>query len=85
MKMDSDGKPPSVFTKLLGNKSLETARGLLAESLKKSHGSEVKAEIERRLNLLEPNPVIYIKWCVCRRFFKTPKEKAGKQKTVPNV
>jgi len=83
MKMDSDGKPPSVFTKLLGNKSLETASGLLTESLKKEHGSEIKAEIERRLNLLDPSPVIHVKCCICRKFYQTQKERGFKQKICP--
>jgi hypothetical protein len=83
MRIDSDGNIPSAFTKFFGNKSFETARGLLTESLKKEHGSEIKAEIERRLNLLEPNPVIHIKCRVCRRFFKTKKERAGNQKICP--
>ena len=80
MRIDSDGKIPSALTNLFGNKSLKIARGLLTVSLKNEHDSEIKAEIERRLNLLEPNPVINIKCRACRRFFKTPKENARKQK-----
>jgi hypothetical protein len=83
MRIDSDGKMPSTFTKFFGNKSLKIARGLLTESLKKEHGSEIKAEIERRLNLLDPNPVIHIKCRVCRKFFQTQKERAFKQKICP--
>jgi hypothetical protein len=83
MRIDSDGKMPSTFTKFFGNKSLEIARGLLTESLKKEHGSEIKAEIERRLNLLEPNPLIHIKCRVCKKFFQTQKERAPKQKICP--
>jgi hypothetical protein len=83
MRIDSGEKPPNVFTKFFGNKSLETARGLLTESLKKEHGSEIKAEIARRLNLLDPNPVIHVKCSVCRKFFQTRKERALKQKICP--
>jgi hypothetical protein len=83
MRIDSDGKLPSTFTKFFGNKSLKIARGLLTESLKKEHGSEIKAEIARRLNLLEPNPVIHIKCRVCKKFFQTQKERAPKQKICP--
>jgi len=83
MRIDSDGKLPSTFTKFFGNKSLKIARGLLTESLKKEHGSEIKAEIARRLNLLEPNPVIHIKCRVCKKFFQTRKERAFKQKICP--
>jgi len=83
MRIDSDGKLPSAFTKFFGNKSLKIAKGLLTASLKKEHGSEIKAEIERRLNLLGPNPVIHIRCRVCRKFFKTSKERARKQKVCP--
>lgn len=79
MRIDSDGKIPSAFTKLFGNRSLKIARGLLTESLKKEHGSEIKAEIERRLNLLDPSPVIHIKCSVCKKFFQTRKEKVRNQ------
>ena len=83
IRIDSAGKMPNVFTKLFGNKSLKIARGLLTESLKKEDNSEIKAEIERRLNLLEPNPVIHIKCRVCKKFFQTQKERARKQKICP--
>jgi len=83
MRIGFYGKRPCAFTKFFGNKSLNIARGLLAESLKKEHGSEIKAEIERRLNLLNPNPVIHIKCRVCKKFFQTRKERAFKQKICP--
>ena len=83
MRIDSDGKLPSVFTKFFGNKSLKIARGLLTECLKTEHDSEIKAEIARRLNLLEPNPLIHIKCRVCKKFFQTQKERALKQKICP--
>ena len=83
MRIDSGGKMPSVFTKFFGNKSLETAQRLLIKALKKEDDSEIKAEIERRLNLLEPNPVIQIKCRVCKKFFQTQKERALKQKICP--
>jgi hypothetical protein len=83
LRIDSDGKMPSAFSKFFGNKSLETARRLLNKSLKREAGFEIKAEIERRLNLLEPNPVIHIKCRFCRKFFQTQKERARKQKICP--
>jgi hypothetical protein len=83
MRIDFNGKIPSAFTKIFGNKSLKIARGLLTESLKKERASEIKAEIGRRLNLLDPNPVIHINFRVCKRFFETRKEKASKQKICP--
>ena len=83
MKIDSEGKIASAFTKFFGNESLETARGLLTESLKKKHSPKITAELERRLNLLDPNRFIHIKCGVCKRFFKTRKERAWKQKICP--
>ena len=83
MRIDSDGKMPSTFTKFFGSKSLETARRLLTKALKKEDDSEIKAEIARRLNLLEPNPVIHVKCRVCRKFFQTQKERTRKQKICP--
>ena len=83
MRIDADGKPRSAFTKLFGDKSLKIARGLLTKSLKTENGYKIKAEIERRLNLLEPNPVIQIRCRVCKRFFKTLKENARRQKFCP--
>jgi len=83
MRIDSGGKISSVFMKFFGNESLETARGLLTKALKTEDDSEIKAEIERRLYLLEPNPVIHIKCRVCKKFFQTQKERARKQKICP--
>ena len=83
MRIDSDGKLPSVFTKFFGNKSLKIARGLLTESLRKEHGSEIKAEIARRLKLLDPNPVVCIKCRVCKKFFQTKKKRLFKLKICP--
>jgi hypothetical protein len=83
MRIDSDGKFPCVFTKFFGTKSLETARGLLTEALRTEDDSEIKAEMERRLNLLEPNPVIHIKCLVCKKFYQTQKERARKQRICP--
>jgi hypothetical protein len=83
MRIGSDGKMPNTFTKFFGNKSLETARRLLTEALKTEDDSEIKAEIARRLNLLEPNPVIHIKCRVCKKFFQTQKERVFKQKICP--
>jgi hypothetical protein len=83
MRIDSDGKIPSAFTKLFGNKSLKIAIELLTVSLKKQDNYGIKAEIERRLHLLEPNPLIHIKCRACKKFFQTPKEKARNQKICP--
>jgi hypothetical protein len=83
MRIDSDGKLPSAFTKFFGNKSLKIARELLAKSLTKEHDSEVKDEIARRLKLLDPNPAIHLKCRVCKKFFQTNKKRLFKLKICP--
>jgi hypothetical protein len=55
-KIIADGKSPSVFLQIFGDKSVEQARALLTGALETESDSEVKAEIERRLKLLEAKP-----------------------------
>ena len=56
MRIDADGKSQSVFLQIFGDKSVEQAKALLTGALETESDSEVKAEIERRLKLLEANP-----------------------------
>ena len=56
MKIGADGKSQSVFLQIFGDKSLEQARALLTGALETESNSEIKAEIERRLKLLEAKP-----------------------------
>ena len=56
MKIDADGKSQSVFLQIFGDKSVEQARTLLTGALETETDSEVKAEISRRLKLLEAKP-----------------------------
>jgi hypothetical protein len=60
----------SVFVKVFGDKSLEQAKVLLTESLKREADCEVKIEIERRLKLLEPKQNSPIKCCSCGKLFQ---------------
>jgi len=83
MKIDSNGKLPNTFTKFFGNKSLATAQRLLTEALKTEDNSEIKAEITRRLNLLDPNPAVYIKCRVCKKIFQTKKKRVFKLRICP--
>lgn len=83
MRINSDGKLSTAFTKFFGNESLATARGLLTEALRTEDNFEIKAEITRRLNLLEPNPVVYIKCRVCKKFFQTKKKRVFKLRICP--
>jgi len=50
--------PSSVFAKAFGNNGLELTKRLLTMALKAEGDSEIKAEIEKRLKLLEPKPAV---------------------------
>jgi hypothetical protein len=63
------GKTDSVFLKLFGNKSLEQAKFLLNAALKAENDSVIKAEIERRLKLLDPVQTSQIKCSSCGKVF----------------
>ena len=64
------GKSDSVFLKIFGDKSLEQAKALLKEAFEREDDSEIKAEIERRLKLLEPKKVDQIKCSGCGKLFQ---------------
>jgi hypothetical protein len=51
-----NSKSQSVFIQIFGDKSLEQAKALLTGALETESDSEVKAEISRRLKLLESKP-----------------------------
>jgi hypothetical protein len=63
-------KSKSVFLQVFGDKSLEQAKALLKAALEREDDSEIKAEIERRLLLLEPKGVNQIKCSGCGRPFQ---------------
>jgi len=64
------GKTDSVFLKLFGSRSLEQAKVLLNAALKTENDSVIKAEIERRLKLLDPMQPSQIKCSSCGNLFK---------------
>ncbi len=64
------GKKVNVFERVFGDDSLVKASTLLKESLRREHDSNVKAEINRRLELLEPKQADLIKCCGCGKSFK---------------
>jgi len=78
-KPDASSKPSNVFSRVFGNDSLELAKQLLTKALKAENDSEIKAEIEKRLKLLEPKPAVQVKCRVCGNFFE-PKRRRFKQK-----
>jgi hypothetical protein len=79
-KIVADGKSESVFLQVFGDKSVEQARALLTGALETEGDSEVKAEITRRLKLLEPEPVSQIKCSACGKLFQPGRVKRFKQK-----
>jgi len=63
-------KSNSVFLQVFKDKSLEQAKALLKAAWESEDDSEVKAEIERRLLLLEPKGVNQIKCSGCGKLFQ---------------
>ncbi len=59
----------SLFARTFGDKSSELARKLLTNALEKERDSEAKAEIERRLELLEPKSLRQIRCGSCGKMF----------------
>lgn len=63
----------SVFGTLFGDKSLEFAIGLLNDALKTEDDTEIKAEIEKRLKLIDPKQVNVVKCNQCKKEFQPQK------------
>ena len=59
----------NTFVKLFGEKSNEQAKILLTDALNEVDDSEIKAELERRLKLLEPKNIKEIKCNGCGKMF----------------
>jgi hypothetical protein len=60
----------SIFMQVFGDKSTEQARALLNKALETEEEPEVKAEIEKRLRMLEPEPVSQINCSGCGKLFQ---------------
>lgn len=75
----ANDKVRNIFSNLFGNDSLELAKQLLTKALKVEGDSEINAEIEKRLKLLEPKPAVQAKCRSCGNFFE-PKRKRFKEK-----
>jgi hypothetical protein len=69
-KIYNEGKVNNGFFKIFGDKSLEQAKLLLTKALKSEDDPEVKAEIKRRLTLLEPKQECKIKCSACGKLFQ---------------
>ena len=71
----ANGKSHNVFSELFGDDSLELAKRLLTKALKAESDSEIKAEIKRRLKMLEPKPAIQVKCRVCGKLFEAERRR----------
>ena len=60
------------------DKSLEQAKSLLKAAWEKEDDSEIKAEIERRLLLLEPKEINQIKCIGCGKLFQSKRKRKFK-------
>jgi hypothetical protein len=76
----ANGKVHSTFSRLFENDSLELAKTLLAKASITESDLETKAEIERRLGLLEPKPPVQAKCHVCGKCFEPRKRGRSKQR-----
>jgi hypothetical protein len=65
-----EGTADSAFVRVFKDKSMEQAKSLLKVAWEKEDDSEIKAEIERRLLLLEPKKVNKIKCSGCGKLFQ---------------
>ena len=84
LKVDQGkGKIGNVFGELFGDESLDLAMKLLREALKTENDLEVKAEIERRLNLIDPKRVNMIRCSGCKKTFQPRKLRKYKQNFCP--
>jgi len=79
------GKTDSAFLKLFGDKSLEQAKSLLKTAWEKEDDSDVKAEIERRLKLLEPKGVNQISVAVRGNSFNPDEQESSRTVFVKNA
>lgn len=69
----------SVFGEIFGDKSLDLAMRLLKNAFVTENDVRVKAEIERRINMIDPNSAKLIKCSVCKKSFQPRKIRKYKQ------
>jgi rRNA maturation endonuclease Nob1 len=77
------GKIGNVFGEIFGDKSVDLAMRLLREALKIESDVDVKAEIERRINLIDPERVNAIRCSGCKKTFHPRKIRKYKQNFCP--
>jgi hypothetical protein len=73
------GKTGNVFGELFGDRSVELALDLLKNALKNESNLEIKAELDRRIKLIDPKQVNLIKCSRCRKTFQPRRIRKYKQ------
>ena len=69
VNLGTKGKTASAFQRVFGDKSVEQAKALLTAASESEDDPMVKAEIERRLKLLEPKSLPLVKCSGCGKLF----------------
>lgn len=77
------GKTTNVFEGLFGDESIDFAVELLNKALTREKDDKVKAEIERRLKLLDPNQAGSVVCSKCKKTFQPSKIRKHKQNLCP--
>jgi len=77
--INNDEKSQNTFSKMFGNRSKEQAELLLIEALKNEDEREVKAEIERRLALLNPEKYFQKRCLGCGKMIHSKRIRNMKQ------
>ena len=72
------GKSLNTFGELFGEKSSDFAVELLKKALLTERDAEIKAELEKRLKILDPKQTIRIVCCGCKKSFEISKRKKYK-------
>jgi hypothetical protein len=80
LQLAHKGKGSSVFVNVFGDRSLEVAKGLLLDALEIESDAEVRAELGRRLKLLEAKPINQKKCDDCGNLFQPRHVKRFKQR-----
>jgi hypothetical protein len=80
IRVESKRKANSIFMRVFGDESVEMAKKLLVDALRREDDSAVKGEIERRLKLLEPKPVGEAVCVSCGKRFQRKPGKWFKQR-----
>jgi hypothetical protein len=76
LRISPNGKRLTAFEKFFEDKSFDMAKKLLTDALRGEEDEEIRAEIQRRLKLLEPEPAGKKKYTPFRRAFRTDPRKS---------